>query len=149
MKHLGALLMSIFLGFVLLGCGGGGDETSSTQQDPTTTTNDQTTQTPPVVNPQLEIAKQVILQQGCGSCHAIKTDGLDLNGQVGPDLTNQASRNRTAEWLRLQLSNPTAIPDSEVAEGYAGMQAVMPSYDRVLSAEELDALVMLLMSLGE
>lgn len=92
-------------------------------------------------------AKQVIRQQGCSSCHTLQARGLNLTGQVGPDLTNEGARGRSDEWLRRQMRNPSAIPDSEVVEGFEGMQSTMPSYERRLSQEELDALVQFLQSL--
>ena len=167
MKNLGMAVVVISMLLVLAGCGG--DENTSNEQENSTnnTSSTQQTETPPQANEpeeptppstsesssgdvseaQLIVAKQVIQQQGCGACHMIKTAGLDLNGQVGPDLTNEAARNRSAEWLRTQLVNPTAIPDSEVAEGFEGMQAIMPAYTQ-LTDEELDALIALLQSLS-
>jgi mono/diheme cytochrome c family protein len=95
----------------------------------------------------IEIAKSVITAQSCGSCHTLKNADFDLTGTVGPDLTNEASRHRSTEWLSKQLTNPTAIPDSDIP-GYEGQQVVMPSYGRILSDEELNALVQYLMKLG-
>ena len=95
------------------------------------------------------IAKQVIREQGCGSCHTIQARGLDLAGRVGPDLTNEGDRGRTDEWLRRQIANPSSIPDDEVVAGYEGMQSTMPSYERSLSQAELDALVAFLQSLKQ
>ena len=152
MKFLHVLVFTATLSLLLAGCGGGdGDETSSnqTETNSTTTEEPQISTTPPQTGnsqAQVELAKQVITTQGCGSCHMIQSAGFELSGQVGPDLTNQKARNRSEEWLRTQLTNPTEIPDSEVAEGYAGMQSVMPSYAS-LSEEELNALIALLMNL--
>lgn len=100
----------------------------------------------PSQNP-VQIAKSVIVAQGCGSCHTLKNADFDLTGSVGPDLTNQASRQRSKEWLLKQLTNPTAIADADVP-GYEGQQVVMPSYGRLLSDEELAALVQYLIKLG-
>jgi mono/diheme cytochrome c family protein len=95
----------------------------------------------------IEIAKSVITDQSCGSCHTLKNADFDLTGTVGPDLTDEASRHRSQEWLLKELTNPTAIPDSDIP-GYEDQQVVMPSYGRVLSDEELNALVQYLISLG-
>jgi mono/diheme cytochrome c family protein len=95
----------------------------------------------------LEIAKSVIIAQSCGSCHTLKNADFDLWGTVGPGLSNEASRHRSQQWLLKQLTNPTAIPDSDIP-GYEGQQVVMPSYGRILSDEELAALVQYLMALG-
>lgn len=164
MRNIISLAAIMLLAAVLVGCGGSESSTTTDQQDQTENTTEQTssnqqsteqqeqttaqTDQADDMTEQFELAKQVILAQGCGSCHTIATAGLDLAGQVGPDLTNEASRNRTAEWLRMQLSNPTSIPDSEVAEGFEGQQSLMPSYDRLLSDEEMDAVIAFLMSLG-
>lgn len=106
-----------------------------------------TTAAPELSPEQRELALAVIERMGCGSCHTLRAAGLNLQGRVGPDLTKEGSRGRSAEWLRRQLTNPTSIPDTEVVPGYEGMQAVMPSYDRVLTDEELDALTVFLQSL--
>jgi len=97
---------------------------------------------------QIELAKTVIQSQGCGSCHTLQNADFDLTGQIGPNLSRFGSREKTRGWLVQQLKNPTAIPDEQVAEGFAGMQTVMPSYGRTLSDEEMNALVDYLMRLG-
>ena len=105
------------------------------------------TTTPGLSPEQRDLALAVIERMGCGSCHTLQAAGLDLRGQVGPDLTKQGARGRSDEWLRRQLLDPTSIPDEEVVPGFEGMQVVMPSYDRVLSDEEVEALIAFLQSL--
>ncbi len=90
--------------------------------------------------------KQVFQRENCGSCHRLQAAGLNFTAAVGPDLSHEARRGRSAEWLRRQLTEPTSIPDEEVAEGFAGRQSIMPSFKH-LSEEELQALVEFLRSL--
>jgi mono/diheme cytochrome c family protein len=96
---------------------------------------------------QVEQAKSILLRLGCGSCHTLRAAGLNLVGQVGPDLTYEGRRGRSAEWLRRQLLDPTSIPDEEVAPGFEGMQPLMPSYGRLLTEEELGVLIAFLQAL--
>lgn len=96
--------------------------------------------------PRLELAKRVFQREGCGNCHALRAAGFNYTAAVGPDLTHEARRGRSAGWLRRQLIEPTSIPDEEVAEGFAGRQSIMPSYKH-LSEEELQALIEFLQSL--
>jgi len=86
------------------------------------------------------LARQVILRNNCGSCHTLQVPSLELTGKVGPDLTHQAQRSRSKEWLRRQLTDPLSIPDGEVAGGFEGKQKFMPRFLH-LSDRELSALV--------
>ena len=62
---------------------------------------------------------------GCSVCHMMSGSG----GKVGPDLTNEYKRNRTSEWLIVQITNSKAhVPNS-----------VMPGYS-MLSEEQLNDL---------
>lgn len=92
-----------------------------------------------------KLAKRVILTRNCGSCHRLQARGLSLHGKVGPDLTRQARRNRSEEWLRRQLVNPLSIPDSEVLENFRGKQKLMPPLRA--SEAELDAVIAFLQTL--
>lgn len=104
------------------------------------------TQAYPAPSPeQVELAKKIIRQQSCGGCHTIQAQGLHYSGQVGPDLSREGERGRTPEWLRRQLTQPTAIPNTEVVEGYEGKQVIM--HTRHLSDRELEALVAFLLGL--
>ena len=122
----------------------GSDQAPQTESSPSETTQGASSSADPFA-----LAKQVIREQGCGSCHTIQARGLNLMGQVGPDLTYEGDRGRTDEWLQGQITNPSTIPDSEVVEGFRGMQSTMPSYERQLSQAELDALVAFLQSLKQ
>ncbi|MFB6286670.1 MAG: cytochrome c [Candidatus Bipolaricaulia bacterium] len=120
-------------------------QTDASQAKPSQTDTAQPQQTS--ADP-MGLAKQVIREQSCGSCHTLQARGLNLTGQVGPDLTNEGARGRSDEWLRRQITHPSAIPDSDVVDGFEGMQSTMPSYERRLSDSELDALVQFLQGLN-
>ncbi len=63
---------------------------------------------------------------GCSTCHMMSGSG----GKVGPDLTNEYKRNRSKQWLIVQITNSKAhVPNS-----------VMPGYT-MLSQEQLNNLV--------
>lgn len=68
-------------------------------------------------------------QEGCFMCHQLDGEG----GNVGPDLTIEASRGRSVEWLVGHFKNPGAyVPGS-----------VMPAFDN-LTDEQLQALTVFL-----
>ena len=94
-----------------------------------------------------EMAKRVILNNACGSCHTLQARGLNLTGKIGPDLTEQAHRNRSPQWLQGQLTNPVSIPDHEVVPGFEGKQKLMPKFNRT-SQRELNAVIEFLRSLN-
>ena len=94
-----------------------------------------------------EMAKRVILNNDCGLCHTLQARGLNLTGKIGPDLTEQAHRNRSPQWLQGQLTNPVSIPDHEVVPGFEGKQKLMPKFNRT-SQRELNAVIEFLRSLN-
>ena len=94
-----------------------------------------------------EMAKRVILNNDCGLCHTLQARGLNLAGKIGPDLTEQAHRDRSSQWLKEQLTNPVSIPDHEVVPGFEGKQKLMPKYNRT-SDRELKAVIEFLRSLN-
>ena len=94
-----------------------------------------------------EMAKRVILNNDCGLCHTLQARGLNLTGKIGPDLTEQANRDRSPQWLQGQLTNPVSIPDNEVVPGFEGKQKLMPKFNRT-SQRELNAVIEFLRSLN-
>lgn len=93
------------------------------------------------------LAVRLILDNDCGSCHTLQARGLTLTGKIGPDLTRQAARGRSPQWLRNQIMSPLSVPDQEVVPGFEGKQKLMPRYDR-FSDRELRALIDFLRSLN-
>ncbi len=91
-------------------------------------------------------AKQIIASNRCGSCHTLQAQGLNLSGEIGPDLTHQARRGRQTKWLKNQLKNPHSVPDEEVTTGFEGRQKWMPRFDK-LDEPDLEAVVHFLQSL--
>ena len=126
---------------------GQADRVAQTDESQAESAPSETAQPQQTPDDPMALAKRVIREQSCGSCHTLQARGLDLTGQVGPDLTTEGARGRSDEWLRLQMTNPSAVPDSEVVDGFEGMQSTMPSYERRLTETELDALVQFLQSL--
>ncbi len=94
-----------------------------------------------------EMAKRVIRNNECGMCHTLQARGLNLTGKIGPDLTQQAHRDRSPQWLQGQLTNPISIPDHEVVPGFEGKQKLMPQFNRT-SERELNAVIEFLRSLN-
>ncbi len=94
-----------------------------------------------------ELAKRVIRNNECGLCHTLQARGLNLTGKIGPDLTEQAHRDRSPQWLQGQLTNPVSIPDHEVVPGFEGKQKLMPKFNRT-SERELNAVIEFLRSLN-
>ncbi len=94
-----------------------------------------------------ELAKRVIRNNECGLCHTLQARGLNLTGKIGPDLTEQAHRARSPQWLQGQLTNPVSIPDHEVVPGFEGKQKLMPRFNRT-SERELNAVIEFLRSLN-
>ncbi len=94
-----------------------------------------------------ELAKSVIRNNECGFCHTLQAHGLNLTGKIGPDLTQQAHRDRSHQWLKEQITNPVSIPDHEVVAGFEGKQKLMPRFNRT-SDRELNAVIEFLRSLN-
>ena len=94
-----------------------------------------------------ELAKRMIRNNECGLCHTLQARGLNLLGEIGPDLTEQAHRDRSSQWLKEQLTNPVSIPDHEVVPGFEGKQKLMPRFNRT-SDRELNAVIEFLRSLN-
>ncbi len=95
---------------------------------------------------QLVLAKTVMVAHKCGSCHTLEAAGLVWDATIGPDLTHQANRGRSRQWLRLHLKNPEATPDHQLEAQFRGKQKLMPSFDH-LSESELDAVIHFLATL--
>jgi hypothetical protein len=94
-----------------------------------------------------ELAKSVIRNGECGLCHTLQARGLNLTGKIGPDLSAQAHRGRSPQWLKEQITNPVSIPDHEVVPGFEGKQRLMPRFNRT-SDRELNAVIDFLRSLN-
>jgi mono/diheme cytochrome c family protein len=70
-------------------------------------------------------------QEGCFMCHRLEGEG----GKVGPDLTFEGNRGRSAEWLTGHFKNPVVFTKG----------SIMPSFKN-LSDPQLQALVVFLQS---
>jgi len=92
---------------------------------------------------------ELIEKLNCGTCHTIKTQGLNTLGVIGPNLSNESARNRGVDWLVKQIANPASIPDSEVTKGYEGKRTLMPAFKSQLTAEQLQSLATFINNLKE
>ncbi len=81
----------------------------------------------------LRAGAQLFQSQGCAACH--KVDGA--GGALGPDLSSEAKRGRSRDWLLTQLQNPKAH----------NPHSIMPALPS-LSKQDLDSLVGYLLGLG-
>ncbi|OGD21897.1 MAG: hypothetical protein A2W03_10955 [Candidatus Aminicenantes bacterium RBG_16_63_16] len=54
---------------------------------------------------------------GCLACHMLEGQG----GKVGPDLSDEASRNRSPEWLAEQIRNPKSHNPASVMPPFSGL----------------------------
>jgi mono/diheme cytochrome c family protein len=77
--------------------------------------------------------QQLFQTTGCTACHAINGQG----GNVGPDLSNEANKGHSRQWLTTQIRDPKANDP----------QTAMPSYDTLPDADISD-LVDYLLSLS-
>ncbi len=97
-------------------------------------------------NRRINLARDVMVAQKCGSCHTLQAASLDWEATIGPDLSHQARRGRSPEWLRRHLRDPAHIPDRDLEPLFRGKQKLMPAFDH-LSDRELDAVIAFLTSL--
>ena len=94
------------------------------------------------------LAKRVMITQKCGSCHTLQGHGLDWKATIGPDLTNQFSRQRSPAWLEQRLKSPESIFEDELDNQYNSQKGIMPSFAH-LPNRELEAIVDFLMTVHE
>ncbi len=92
------------------------------------------------------VAREVMVAQKCGSCHTLQSASLHWNATIGPDLTHQARRGRSVEWLRRHLKDPAHIPDGDLEPPFRGKQHLMPSFGH-LSDPEMNEVIRFLTSL--
>jgi mono/diheme cytochrome c family protein len=67
--------------------------------------------------PDASAGKQILAAQGCVACHAIGGEG----GKLGPDLSNEANKGHSAQWLVTQLRNPKALNSSTIMPAYGAL----------------------------
>jgi ubiquinol-cytochrome c reductase cytochrome b subunit len=76
--------------------------------------------------------REVYQARGCAACHKINGQG----GPTGPDLSDEASKGRSADWLATQIRNPKAHNPT----------SIMPPYPS-LSPEQVESLAAYMLSL--
>lgn len=129
------VVIAVILGFTIAGCSTT-DSTSGLQPrdsrlraqgDPPNAQGDPNTSPASV-----ESGQKLFATAGCAGCHT--TDGK--GGLAGPDLSNEAGKGRSRQWLTTQIRNPKAN----------NPQTIMPAYP-TLSDEQVNDLVDYLLSL--
>lgn len=88
---------------------------------------------PVTESPQIKEGHQLFVSNNCMICHSIQGAG----GNVGPDLSHEASKGRTKSWIMQQVKDP-ASHDSSTA---------MPPFVQ-LSQEQLNSLATYLLSVS-
>ena len=97
-------------------------------------TGDPPAQDPASAAGSAQAGKDLYEHQECVACHAVNGQG----GKLGPDLSDEAARGRSDEWLRGQIRDPKSHnPNS-----------VMPAF-KSLSDRQVNDLVAYLQSLGK
>jgi mono/diheme cytochrome c family protein len=84
-------------------------------------------------NPGASSGRKLFETIGCVGCHTVNGQG----GNVGPNLSDEANKGRTRQWLTTQIENPRTNDP----------QSIMPAYNN-LSAEQISDLVDYLLSLS-
>jgi ubiquinol-cytochrome c reductase cytochrome b subunit len=85
-----------------------------------------------VTSGRVQKGEELYQAQGCTACHKVNGQG----GVVGPDLSDEGNKGRSADWLAAQIRNPKAHDPS----------SIMPPYPS-LSQEQIESLVAYLLSL--
>ena len=88
---------------------------------------------PPAANTASVRGQKLFETAGCMSCHTVDGKG----GKVGPNLSNEADKGKSREWLTTQIENPRAHDP----------QTIMPAFNN-LSEEQVNDLVDYLMTLS-
>ena len=119
------VLLTAGCGVVFVGCQHEGMSASAKLGDPPSD--------PPPDPPSAEAGAKVFATQGCIACHTVNGKG----GKVGPNLSNEANKGRSKQWLAEQLRAPKSHNAS----------SIMPSF-KSLADTQINDLVAYLMSLS-
>jgi ubiquinol-cytochrome c reductase cytochrome b subunit len=63
----------------------------------------------------VRLGKNLFTSLGCIGCHSV----LGTGGTVGPDLSNEVNKNRSADWLAQQLVNPKSHVPTSIMPSFA------------------------------
>lgn len=89
---------------------------------------------PPALNSAAASGRKLFETIGCMGCHTVNGEG----GKVGPDLSYEADKGRSRQWLTTQIENPR---DNDP-------QTIMPAFNN-LSKEQVSNLVDYLITLSK
>lgn len=81
--------------------------------------------------PEIEAARRIFWTRGCPGCHRLNGFG----NTIGPDLSDEARRERTPEWLEQHFRDPRSVTPTS------------PMPDFRFSREEIEALTLFVLSL--
>lgn len=86
-----------------------------------------------------ELGLLLFQTRGCAGCHTL---GALSNSSIGPDLSGLSERS-TPEQIRVSIANPEEEISNNCPDG-ACRPGLMPVYQDILTAQEIDALVLML-----
>ncbi len=81
--------------------------------------------------PEITIARRIFWTRGCPGCHRLNGFG----NTIGPDLSDEARKERTPEWLEQHFRDPRSVTPAS------------PMPDFQFSREEMEALTLFMLSL--
>ena len=93
--------------------------------------------------------RDAFIRLGCYACHEVKGQefpGATVAGDVGPELSEMAAHHE-AEFFAEAIVNPNAVVDEPRWRAHDGTSK-MPSFNHVMTVQELVDLVAFLKSLG-
>lgn len=105
----------------------------------------------PMPTVSVERGLQVATQYGCIACHSL--DG-STEGRTGPSWKGIYQTRRPLEDRRPRTANSNYLRDSimepnkNMVKGYGGEDVAMPSYEGVLTPDQVDSIIMLIESIG-
>lgn len=125
------LSITMFVLFFYAGCStnGSGEQGLNSANDPKSKDTD-----PSTVNSGAQRGRELFDTIGCMGCHMVNGNG----GRVGPDLSNEADKGRSRQWLTTQIRNPRSNDP----------ESIMPAFNN-LSKEKVNDLVDYLMTLSK
>jgi mono/diheme cytochrome c family protein len=125
------LLITTFVLLFYAGCStnGSGEQGLNNAYDPKSKGAD-----PSTANSGAQRGQELFDTIGCMGCHMINGNG----GRVGPDLSDEADKGRSRQWLTTQIRDPKSNDPG----------SIMPAYNN-LSDEKINDLVDYLMTLSK
>jgi len=124
---MGSASLLAILGATIAGCSANADRDARTARDPAPARQADPPgpgSDPPTLSAAAERGKQLYSTLGCQACHMVNGQG----GTAGPDLSNEAGKGRSSQWLTAQIRNPKTNDP----------QTIMPAYDQLTDENVAD-----------